>query len=775
MDFKDDYQQKEEAVSVNQNQEQQVQQNSYVEDQSEQGLEEAAWAAKVQGGKETPNQTGIPSKLKAKLEQESGFDLSKVKIHYNSDEPAKFGALAYTKGLNVYVGKGNEEHLEHELRHVIQQMKGEAKGTETINGEEVDTRDKMEDEADLKTTDTITDPIQELQEISPQKEVIQRKPSRIKTQVPIELKTPPTTFIPENRANWALIQAQIGVYENLGDEDIKTQTAALAKLKKLLNTIVTTQMEARKSLTVEENERMVLLTNLADIENIEIMASKGGLDVAEGDTSADPVMSKKVDIAGTQGGTFKQDTDIVDASQNKIDQAKEGKVSVIVDKWDDTDTTVKKGTHTHITKEEQARAGDNYQDIKSGYVPKDSITSIKRVDKKTDTKYQDQGTDLEHPLFPHPPTMQDVKQGKLGDCYLLAAMATIANRDPNHFTKHIKDHGNGKVTVQLYKDLNSPVNITINKSTVVSKGGWFGAGGGKDEYAEQSLWVQMYEKAYVAAGFYGSDGQLPIAQKSYGLIEGGSSAIALAHLTGKAATNTDIESTTGTIPADLQEIMLSEFKGKIDDLEFALLMTLMPTLQDMTSKVFVSEDLLEGILKKASHDFGEKDNPNIITLAKSTTDLFIEKVLEKKLLTGTLGSGKYTTKETDLFDIFKTKLDAGKMMTLSTKEKIFDDGEEYEKGKSGGEPMVKGLAGNHAYSLLDYAPKDHKEGDTLSVKLRNPWGAYGRKYVDSDTGETIDITSGKTWKGAERKADKSGEFWVDLADVMACCSSYDFV
>ncbi|MBL4649890.1 MAG: hypothetical protein JKY03_09170, partial [Aureispira sp.] len=494
-----------------------------------------------------------------------------------------------------------------------------------------------------------------------------------------------------------------------------------------------------------------------------------------GDISADPVMSKKVDIKGTQGGAFKKNTDIVDASKNKIDQAKEGKVSIIVEKWDDKDSTVKKDAYAYITKEEQARAGDNYQDIKSGYVPKDAVTPIKRVDKKADTKYQNQGTDLEHPLFPHPPTMQDIKQGKIGDCYLLAAMATIVNKDANHFTKHIKDHGNGKVTVQLFKDVNSPVNITINKSTVVSKGGWLG-GGGVDEYAEQSLWVQMYEKAYVAAGFHGSDGELPIAQKSYGLIEGGSPAIALAHLTGKAGGgSTTIDSTSDAIPAELQKIILSEFKGKIDDLEFALLMTLMPTLQEMTSKVFVSEDLLEGILKKASHDFGDKKKPNIITLAKGTIDLFLKKVLEKKLLTGTLGSGKYTEKETALFDIFKTKLDAGKMMTLSTKEKIFDDGEEYEKGKSGGEPMVKGLAGNHAYSLLDYAPKKHKEGDTLSVKLRNPWGTYGRKYVNSDTGETIDITSGKTWKGAERKADKNGEFWVDLADVMACCSNYDFI
>lgn len=173
MGFKEDYQQKEEVVSVNQNQEQQIQQNGYIEDQSQQGLEEAAWAAKVQGGEQKPNTTGIPDKLKKKIEQESGFDLSKVRVHYNSDEPMKVGALAYTKGLDIYIGKGNEKYLEHELRHVVQQMKGEAKATETISGQKVDSSDKMEKEANTNTTTST--PLKNLQESTPSGDVIQRQ------------------------------------------------------------------------------------------------------------------------------------------------------------------------------------------------------------------------------------------------------------------------------------------------------------------------------------------------------------------------------------------------------------------------------------------------------------------------------------------------------------------------------------------------------------------------------------------------------------------------
>jgi hypothetical protein len=69
MDFKEDYQQKDEVVSVNQNQEQQTQQDGYAEDQSEQGLEEAAWAAKIQGGA-----------------QESATSETKEKTHHEGKE-----------------------------------------------------------------------------------------------------------------------------------------------------------------------------------------------------------------------------------------------------------------------------------------------------------------------------------------------------------------------------------------------------------------------------------------------------------------------------------------------------------------------------------------------------------------------------------------------------------------------------------------------------------------------------------------------------------------
>ena len=52
-----------------------------------------------------------------------------VKVHYNSDKPAKLGAHAYAQGTDIHLGKGQEKHLPHEAWHVVQQKEGRVKPT----------------------------------------------------------------------------------------------------------------------------------------------------------------------------------------------------------------------------------------------------------------------------------------------------------------------------------------------------------------------------------------------------------------------------------------------------------------------------------------------------------------------------------------------------------------------------------------------------------------------------------------------------------------------
>ncbi|MCB6201597.1 DUF4157 domain-containing protein [Extibacter muris] len=94
------------------------------------------------------NRTGIPDHVKAKFEDHSGYSFDDVKVHYNSDRPAQFQALAYTQGQNVYIGPGQEQHLGHELGHVVQQMEGRVSATGKLNGEAVNDDAGLEREAD---------------------------------------------------------------------------------------------------------------------------------------------------------------------------------------------------------------------------------------------------------------------------------------------------------------------------------------------------------------------------------------------------------------------------------------------------------------------------------------------------------------------------------------------------------------------------------------------------------------------------------------------------
>lgn len=98
--------------------------------------------------KKNENHTGIPDRIKEKFENASGFSFDDVRVHYNSENPEKVGALAYTQGNQVYMGARCEKHLEHELVHVVQQKQGRVWASTSINGMPVNDDFGLEREAD---------------------------------------------------------------------------------------------------------------------------------------------------------------------------------------------------------------------------------------------------------------------------------------------------------------------------------------------------------------------------------------------------------------------------------------------------------------------------------------------------------------------------------------------------------------------------------------------------------------------------------------------------
>ncbi len=98
--------------------------------------------------KAEPNLTGLPDALKAGVESLSGEDLSGVRVHRNSPEPAQLRALAYARGNDIHVAAGQEQHLPHEAWHVVQQRQGRVQATGQLKGVDLNDDSGLEAEAD---------------------------------------------------------------------------------------------------------------------------------------------------------------------------------------------------------------------------------------------------------------------------------------------------------------------------------------------------------------------------------------------------------------------------------------------------------------------------------------------------------------------------------------------------------------------------------------------------------------------------------------------------
>jgi len=104
----------------------------------------------------------------------------------------------------------------------------------------------------------------------------------------------------------------------------------------------------------------------------------------------------------------------------------------------------------------------------------------------------------EEPLFTKEPTVGDIRQGKIGNCYFLAHLASTIKTNPNAIKEMMVENPNGTVTCKFYNNFNEPIYVTVNKTYPVSK-----TKDGSLELAtgeKVPLWVSVLEKAYVFSG-----------------------------------------------------------------------------------------------------------------------------------------------------------------------------------------------------------------------------------------------------------------------------------
>lgn len=91
--------------------------------------------------------TGIPTQLRTGLEKLSGLSFDDVKVHYNSARPLQYNALAYTQGAEIHLAPGQEQHLPHEVWHVVQQKQGRVRPTFRRAGVAINDDVRLEKEA----------------------------------------------------------------------------------------------------------------------------------------------------------------------------------------------------------------------------------------------------------------------------------------------------------------------------------------------------------------------------------------------------------------------------------------------------------------------------------------------------------------------------------------------------------------------------------------------------------------------------------------------------
>ncbi|MBP0596397.1 hypothetical protein J8I87_43885, partial [Paraburkholderia sp. LEh10] len=126
------------------------------------------------------------------------------------------------------------------------------------------------------------------------------------------------------------------------------------------------------------------------------------------------------------------------------------------------------------------------------------------------------------------PTANDVNQGGVGDCYLMAALACVAQDEPSKIASMFTSDGNGVYGVRFFDGRGNPVYVTVNDAVAQNA-------------AENSSdsWVQILEKAFVE--YQHMNG----LANEYKAIDGGWE-IGLTAVTGRQATSYECSSFSRT-------------------------------------------------------------------------------------------------------------------------------------------------------------------------------------------------------------------------------------
>ncbi len=155
------------------------------------------------------------------------------------------------------------------------------------------------------------------------------------------------------------------------------------------------------------------------------------------------------------------------------------------------------------------------------------------------------------------PSMSDVNQGYLGDCYFLSSCAEVASQNSSDITSMFTNNGNGTYGVRFYVN-GAAEYVTVNTEL---------ADGGSIFNHATDIWASLAEKAFAQSGIEGS-------ANSYSTIgNGGMPATVLEALTGASAI-TDFYASGSTWTAYVQNSSLAYVSSTSGEATATVLKTL---------------------------------------------------------------------------------------------------------------------------------------------------------------------------------------------------------
>ncbi|HAS45640.1 MAG TPA: hypothetical protein DCS93_34475 [Microscillaceae bacterium] len=463
--------------------------------------------ALIQRSTSPPAQTGAPEgsakfkEIATTLGEQHGVDTSALKATHNSSFPGTVNAAATIQANKIDFAPGEDTtpNMKHEVAHYIDNAKnGTPPGDRVINGQKVDTtREKVVDKMMSNDQGKMSTSLS-----AGEANVVQR--------ITPKLTNGDMSGNMKDRVSQRAIQNIVQALDVLHNTVMKIRNMDLwiigniFKVKSGLRNILT-QLPGNGNISPEQLQTDLLLHTVKSLKN---------------NFSQEKTIG---DILNQEGGVFTTLQREFEILYGNLDLEFSGRETLL---------SVSNAAGSKLQR------GDNRS---FGQIPnqKPGIFSSGTAYNYTFADEPNRAQNLKAQITQNIKG-DDVKQGKIGACYLYAALSSLAELNPNFIKSMFTTVTETQATIRLFTSKGKPVYISVDRTKV---SGW----STKKDYqiedqVDTSEWVRLIIKAYIVAGFTGKEGE-EVSDNDIGkhlqgkglktIDNSAGSGIAMGHLTGQ--------------------------------------------------------------------------------------------------------------------------------------------------------------------------------------------------------------------------------------------------